>query len=153
MLRSILAVIVAYVAMSALVMAGFSGLLFGVGIDGLLEPGTWKGNTLMCIAAPGITVACGLFGGWLCTKIARRRTPVLVLAGLVLGFGMMTAYFTLQKPEPTGPRPQGTTLKQFMEQGREPTWFALLNPVLGAAAVLLGGCCMGCCRKSTGTPT
>jgi hypothetical protein len=31
------------------------------------------------------------------------------------------------------------TVKQFMDEGREPTWIAILNPIIGAGAVLIGG--------------
>lgn len=55
MLRSILAVVATYIAMAVFVVGSFMGLWFGLGPDRLLVPGTWKGNMLLCIAAPGIT--------------------------------------------------------------------------------------------------
>lgn len=149
MLRSIVAVIVSYVAMAVFVMALFMGLWFGLGPDGLLQPGSFKGNMLISIAAPGITVVGGLLGGWLCAKIGRGRGPVMALAGLVLGLGLLMAYFTLQKPYPADPRPAGMTVQEIMEVGREPTWVAIVNPIAGAGAVLIGGLVMGCacCRR------
>ncbi|HYE61139.1 MAG TPA: hypothetical protein VD997_04015 [Phycisphaerales bacterium] len=141
MLRSILAVIVSYIVIAVLVMALFGGLWFGMGPDRLLEEGTWKGNMILCIAAPGITGVVGLFGGWVCAKIGRARGPVMALAGVVLVIGFTMAYFTLQKPEPTGVREPGLTVEQFMEKGREPTWVAVSNPIIGAVAVLCGGLC------------
>ena len=139
MLRSILAVVVTYIVMAVIIMALFAGLWLGLGPDRLLEPGSWKGNLLLSIAAPGITGIVGLFGGWMCFKIARARKPVMALAAVVFVLGMTMAYFTLKKPEPTGARDPGMTMQQIMEQGREPTWVAILNPILGAAAVLIGG--------------
>jgi hypothetical protein len=139
MLRSIAAVVVAYIAMGVLIMGAFAGLWFGLGPDRLLQPGTWKGNMLLCIAAPAITVIGGLFGGWMCAKIGRGGKPVMAMAGVVLALGMVMGYFTLQKPEPTGPRDPGMTAMQIMEKGREPTWLAIANPIIGAAAVLIGG--------------
>jgi hypothetical protein len=141
MLRSIVAVVVAYVAIAVLVMGLFTALWFGLGPDRLLVPGEWKGNLLITIAAPGITVLGGLFGGWLCAKIGRARGPVIALACVVLALGILMCYFTLQKPLPTGPREPGLTVQQIMEKGREPTWVAVSNPIIGAAAVLLGGLC------------
>ena len=144
MLRPVLAVVVAYIAMNALILGGFAALLiaallFGPGPDRLLRPGSWQGGVSLTVAAPGITLGAGLLGGWFCATIARRRAAVIAMAALVLLLGGLTAVFTLQKPAPTGPREPGLTVAEFREKGREPTWLVLLNPVLGAAAVLAGG--------------
>lgn len=147
MIRSIAAVVVSYIVMVVLILGLFMGMWFGLGPDGLLKPGSYQGNMLICVAAPSITVACGLLGGWLCATIARGSRPVAVLAALVLGFGMLSAYFTLQKPFPADPRPAGMTVQQIMEVGREPTWIAIFNPIGGAAAVLVGGLVLGRGRR------
>lgn len=147
MLRSIVAVVVTYIAMTVLIMGLFAGLWFGLGPDRLLQPGSWKGNLFFSIAAPAITVVVGLFGGWMCAKIGRGRKPVMALGGLVLVVGLIVAYFTLQKPYPADPREPGLTMQQMMEKGREPTWLAILNPILGAATVLIGGLCMAGAKK------
>lgn len=140
MLRSILAVILSYIAMTILIIAVFSAMWFGLGPDRLLVPGTWDGGLLLTIAAPGITLLAGLFGGWMCAKIAPgKRGPVMVLAAVVLVLGLVMAVVTLQKPAPTGPRDPGMTMQQIMEKGREPAWVAIGNPIIGATAVLIGG--------------
>lgn len=145
MLRSILAVIVSYVLMAMVVMAAFAGMWFGMGPEGLLQSGSFKGNMLITIAVPAITVVGGLFGGWLCARIRKKRGPVMVLAGLMLGIGLMMAYFTLQKPLPADPRPPGMRVQEIMEVGREPTWVAVSDPILGAGGVLVGGPGDGLC--------
>lgn len=142
MLRSIVAVIASYLAMAILVMGAFMGLWFGLGPDGLLQPGSFKGNMLICIAAPSIAVIGGLFGGSLCAQIGRGRNPVMALAGVVLVLGLLMAVFTLQKPYPADPRPDGMTVQEIMEVGREPTWVAIFNPIGGAVGVLIGGLCL-----------
>lgn len=139
MLRSIIAVVVTYILMSVLIIGTFMGLWFGMGPNRLLEPGSFQGNLFFTIAAPAITVIVGLFGGWMCATISRGRTPVIVLAGVVLVLGLLTAAVTLQKPFPADPRDPNMTMAQLMEVGREPTWLAIFNPIGGAAAVLLGG--------------
>lgn len=149
LLRSVAAVVVTYIVMGVLIMAAFAGLWFGLGPDRLLRPGSFQGNLPFCIAAPAITVVVGVLGGWMCAKIARGgRTPVFVLAGVVLVLGGLTAAVTLQKPFPADPRPAGMTLAQMMEVGREPTWLLLFNPIGGAAAVLVGGLVLGSGRKA-----
>ena len=147
MLRAIVAVVVTFIIMFVFIVGTFMGLWYGMGPDRLLQPGLWTGNLFLCIAAPGITVIAGLLGGWLCAKIGGGRGPVMALAAVVVVLGATSAAFTLQKPEPSGPRPAGMTVQQIMEQGREPTWLAILNPIIGAAAVLIGGLCIAGTRK------
>lgn len=147
MLRSIAAVIVSYIVMTILIMGAFAGLWFGVGPDRLLEPGLWTGNLFLTIAAPSITLVSGFLGGWMCAKIARSSKAVIALACVVLVLGAVSAYVTLQKPEPTGTREPGTTTQQLVEKGREPTWLVIFNPIGGAAAVLIGGLFLGAKKK------
>lgn len=149
MIRSVIAVIASYIAMAIVVMALFSGMWFGLGLDRLLKPGSYQGSIIITILAPAITILAGLFGGWMCAKIARGTKPVLVLAGIVLALGGVMAAFTLQKPYPADPRPAGMTVQQFMKIGREPDWFAIANPIIGAAAILVGGMFIGAPKKST----
>lgn len=148
MIRSVIAVIASYIAMAIVVLALFSGMWFGLGPDRLLKPGSYQGSIVITILAPSITIIAGLFGGWMCAKIARGTKPVLVLAGIVVVLGGLLAAFTLQKPYPADPRPEGMTVQQIMEIGREPTWFAIANPIIGAAAILLGGMCLGAPKKT-----
>ncbi|MBK9188958.1 MAG: hypothetical protein IPM33_08370 [Phycisphaerales bacterium] len=149
MVRSILAVVITYIAMSVLIVGVFAGLWLGLGPDRLLEPGSWKGNLFFSIAAPSITVLAGLIGGCLCARIGRGRGPVIALAAIVFVLGMAMCMVTIQKPYPADPREPGLTMTQIMEQGREPTWLAVLNPIIGAGAVLLSG--LSAVRKRMGT--
>ena len=137
--RSIVAVVVSYLVMSVLIIGVFMGLWMGMGPDRLLKPGSWQGGMLLTVAAPGITLLAGLFGGWMCAKIGRGRTPAFALAAVVFVLGVVSAAFTLQKPFPADPRPEGMTVTELFEKGREPTWVAVSNPILGALAVVVGG--------------
>lgn len=148
MLRPIIAVVASYIAMGVLIMGAFMGMWFGLGPDGLLKPGSFQGNMLICIAAPTITVIGGLFGGWMCARIARQGKPVMALAAVVFVLGMTMAYFTVQKPYPADPRPPEMTVAEIMEVGREPTWVAIFNPIAGAGAVLIGGLVLAGRRKA-----
>lgn len=151
MVRAILAVVVAYIAMAILVIAVFSGIWFGLGPDRLLQPGSFKGNLPFSIAAPTITVLGAIFGGWLCARIGRGGKPAIALAAVVLLLGGAMAYFTLQKPFPADPRDPAMTVKQIMEIGREPTWLAIFNPIGGAVGVLIGGLALAR-RREPGSP-
>lgn len=139
MIRSILAVVVTYLIMVVLIVGVFASLWIGLGPDRLLEPGSWKGNWFLSIAAPSITLIAGLFGGRLCARIGRGRGPVIALGAIVFVLGMVMCVVTIQKPFPEDPREPGLTMPQIMEKGREPTWLLVLNPILGSLAVLMSG--------------
>ncbi len=147
MLRSIVAVVVSFIAMFGLTMVVFSGLWYGLGPDALFQPASFKFSMLFAIALAAITIIRGLLGGWMCAKIGRGTKPVIVLAGLVLVLGMIVCYSTLQKPEPTDVREPGMTIDQFFDKTREPTWFVIFSPIAGAATVLIGGLCIAAPRK------
>ncbi len=147
MIRSIVAVIVSFIAMFGLTMVVFSGLWYGMGPDTLLQPASFRFSMLLAVAIAAITVIRGLIGGWMCAKIGRGTKPVMVLAGLVLMIGMIVCYSTLKAPELTDVRGPGMTTDQFFDKAREPLWLVIFNPIAGAAMVLIGGLCIASPRK------
>ena len=144
MVRAILAVVAGYIVIALLAAGLFVGLWIVLGVDGVLQPGTFQGNMTLNVAAVVISLIAAIAGGWMCAKIAKSRTPPRVLAGIVLVLGLAMALSGINKPDP-GPRVPGLTVFQALQQGKEPTWYALLNPFLGATGVLIG---CGAARKS-----
>ncbi len=138
MVRAIVAVVVGYIALFIVVMCLFLGLWFVLGVDGVLQPGTFKGTMALNVGAVATSIVGALAGGVVCGLIAKTRTPVKVLAGIVLVLGLAAAVSTVMKPEP-GERKPGLTVMEALQQGREPNWFAIVNPFVGAGGVLVGG--------------
>ena len=138
MVRAILGVIVGYIVMAILVMVLFVGMWFALGVDGMLESGTFQGKWTINIGAPLISIIGALVGGAICMKVGRSRKAVLVFACLVLAAGLVAAAVGWNKPEP-GPRKPGLSVFEALQQGREPNWYLLVNPIIGAAGILIGG--------------
>lgn len=138
MVRSILGVIAAFVLMAVFVLAFSMGLWFALGVDGVLRPGTFDGNTLLNTYAVVVGVLGAVLAGWLCAKISRSATAVIVLAVLCFVMGMVNAVMQSKKPDP-GPRAPGLSMQQAIEKRKEPAWFTFLMPVIGSATVLLVG--------------
>lgn len=138
MVRSIVSVTVGYVVLAVVVMSCFLGLWVVLGVDGVLQPGTFKGKMSLNVGAVAASIVGALAGGIVCGLIAKKLTPVKVFAGIVLVLGLVAAAVGIQKPEP-GERKPGLTVREALEQGREPDWYLIVNPLIGAAGVLAGG--------------
>lgn len=135
-LRPVLAVVAAYATMAVVAVALFLGLALVLGRDRMFQPGTFRAPAVVSIAALGISVLAALIAGRICALITPTRKPAAVLAALVLVFGLASAVGNEIKPDP-GVRLADLPYLEAVSQAKEPTWFAFLNPLVGAACVLL----------------
>jgi len=138
MLRAILGVIVGYIVMVVLIVAGFTILQVALGTEAVYKPASWEPSVLFCVCAVVLGVAGALVGGAVCRAIGRSATPVMVLAGLTLVFGLLSAALQMGKPDP-GPRPAEVTAMDSAQNARSPMWLNLANPIIGASGVMIGG--------------
>lgn len=148
MLRTVLAVVVSFLALNLGVMVLFLVSVLTLGIEGTLRPGSYWTSTVfnMVVVIGGAVIA--LLSGALCGVIGRSVRPALVVAGAMLAFGMFGAVRNLNKADPPArPAPNAgesdsdyrmRVLKDMQTVGKEPTWFAFSVPVIGAGAVVLG---------------
>src|SRR5262249_48843667 len=134
-LRPILAVVVGYVVMAVLGIGLFVGLACSLGVDRLFEPGSFRSQTVVHVAAIVIGIVIAIIGGAVCQRSGRSHRPVIVLAALVLVFGLGEALANRNKPD-AGPRPANMPLREAVTHGREPDWLAFLNPFIGVVGVL-----------------
>lgn len=134
--RSIIAVVVSYVAIAAIGMALFFALVVSLPKDQLLHPGTFHATAIVNTAAIFIGLLAATSGGVVCTRIGGPR-PALVLAAIVFALGAAMGVQNQMKPDP-GARPIDMPLMDVIAKAKEPTWIAVINPVLGAAGVMLG---------------
>jgi hypothetical protein len=129
MLRGVGAVVLGYIIMAVIVMIGSVALLASVVPGGMAALKTMRGNpdampkptpryfamnlTLSAIAA--------LVGGWVTKRVAGEpsHSYVLALASMTVLLGALTAF-------------KGTGAE------RQPTWYKVVIPLIGAVGVLLG---------------
>jgi len=140
MLRVILAVIAGYLAMAVLVFATFSAAYMVIGTEGAFQPGSFDVSTLWIVVSVVLSVVATLAGGWVCARIGRRRAAVIALVVVVVALGLAVAAMELAhsgEPVPAARSGEIGNL-EAMQSARQPAWLTLLNPILGAAGVLLG---------------
>ena len=144
MLRTVGAVILGYLVMAFLVFALFTSAYAMLGADGAFRPGSYDVSAAWILVSVVVGLVAALAGGWVARKIARswqgpRALAVLVL---VLGFTMVGFALAVDRPAPA-PRTGAPTNTEAMQEARTPTWMMILNPLIGAFGVLVGGRALG----------
>ena len=138
MLKSILGVIVGYVAMFAVAFAAYSAAYLGLGADRAFQPGTYAFSGLWLGLIIAITLIAGLIGGLTCVAISKSRTTGLVLALIVFTLSLVFELPNITKDRTPVARTGDVSNLEVMEKGQPPAWLGLLIPFLGGAAVLTG---------------
>jgi peptidoglycan/LPS O-acetylase OafA/YrhL len=125
MLRSILSIVLGYVAMAVATMVATVLLCLAFGIPLNLSGSMLKVPAGFNIALLGASALCAALGGFIAASVARRsrRLHAIVLAAIVLVLGVAYA--------------------MFKKNGPEPEWYLAALPVVGAVAVAGGGVLKG----------
>src|SRR5262245_44838497 len=125
MLRSILAVVVGYIVMGALVMLSFTPAVFAPGLvfeeDGISVTMAFM---VFSLAMGGVGA---VVGGFVAALIAARRARLALLAFVaivfVLGIGSaVRGLFQVPPPTPPAEEVARMTLREKAAIGREPAW-------------------------------
>ena len=139
--KKIAALVVGYVAMSAFVFVAFALAYLALGTDGAFKPGSYEISTIWMVLSVIIGLVGATIGGLVCVLIAKDCSPVKWLAGVVLVLGFLFAIPVLTADNEDTPkvRTDDVPAMEAMQNAKQPGWVALLNPLLGAAGVMLGG--------------
>lgn len=132
-------VIVGYLVIFVLVFALLSGAYVVLGADRSFVPGAWDVSRLWSILSLVLGFVAAIVGGMICAAIAKDPRGPKWLAVLVLVLGLALAVPALNQPPPEEARPAVVPLMDAVANGRQPSWVALLNPVIGVIGVLVGG--------------
>ncbi|MGD9790447.1 MAG: hypothetical protein AB7Q00_00665 [Phycisphaerales bacterium] len=162
MLRKVIAVVVSYIVTSIAIGLLFLAAMLILGIDGTLRPNEyWTTTTFNIVVLAGGTLIAVL-GGMLCSVIARSWKPALVVAGIMIAYGLFGAVQNMNKPDPPArtPKAEGQTTMEYLEQigkdlasgGKEPIWFSFAAPLLGAGAFVVGSRLVKRGRSDSGSP-
>jgi hypothetical protein len=140
--RAILSVVVGYVVMFTAIFLTFSGLYMLLGQDLSFQPGNNEPSMLWTVVSFALGIGAAVLGGYVCAWIARTATPPKVLAGVVLGIGLLSAIPVLMAAAtPAETRTGEVGNLDAMMKAKQPGWVPLANPFVGLAGVLLGAGC------------
>ncbi len=137
MVRTIAAVVLGYIAMALLVFALFTAAYLAMGTDNVFLPGSYQVSLAWVALSIVVSFAAALAGGYVAAAVSRGTRAPLALACLVLILGIIFAIPALGQPDP-GARAGDVGNIAAMTNARPPAWTLFLNPVIGAAGVLVG---------------
>jgi len=124
MLKSILAIIVSYVALFILFMAVVTGLFFVLGVERIFQPDSYEISTLWI----GLTLAVGLlatiFSGYLCAAISKSWRTCQFFALIVFLLALIQCFSELRRDQdspnvraarclPVRPEPPGLSIYRY----------------------------------------
>ena len=159
MIRGILAVIVGFIVMVVWVLVTFTVAFMTIGESYAFDESTGEVTLVWCLLDLGLGLIGAILGGFTAAAIGAgpTKTPVKVLAGLVLLLGFGQVAWMKYGPQP---QPKPSTAVLFDEPRHEhaegllaevrakveaameyeqPTWYPFTLPVVGLVGVLLGG--------------
>ena len=135
--KTIGSVILGYLVMVVVVFATFSLAFLALGTEGSFQPGSYDISSLWIVLSIVLGFIAAVAGGLVCLAVAReeKAAHILALVVIVLGIVLAIPQFTGGIEDP-GPRAADVATFEAMQIARQPTWLALLNPLIGAAGVL-----------------
>lgn len=139
--RTIGAVIVGYLAMFAVVFVGLSAAYVALGADGSFKPNSYEISSTWAVVMIVVGIIAAVLGGVVAAAIGRTRKAVTALAVVVLILGLLSAIPAFMA-EPPGERTADVGNMDAMMKAVTPVWVALLNAIIGAVGVLIGGSLM-----------
>ena len=136
MLRNILAAIVGYIAVLAVLFALSSVLWLALGPSRAFQPGTWEVAGGWVLGSIVIGFAGAYIGGRACAGLAHDARGATILIAIVIVLGVVSALMPVEVA--VGPRPDDVSMIEATAGARQPAWLSWLNPLIGVAGVWLG---------------
>jgi hypothetical protein len=141
MLRSVLAVIAAYILMVILQVIAFMTIYTMMGADWSFKPASYEASTSWTAMQFSVILITSIIAGLICAVIAKGGKAPLALAGLVLVLGVAaaTAKTVLQSADPREIRTGTVSNMEAANKARNPAWVLFMGPVIGAVGAVIGG--------------
>ena len=140
MARTIIGVIVGYVAMFVLISVAFTGEYLLLGASHAFKPGSFAASNEWIGIGLLLNLVISIAGGLICALIAKRQKAVTILAVVVFALGVMLSIPTLMVPRTGAVRTtDDVPMFEAMQKAEEPRWVPFTLPVIGVVGVLIGG--------------
>ena len=139
MLKSILAIIVSYIAMFCVFMAIFTGLYFALGVERVFQTDSYEVSMLWIVLTLVIAFLVSMFAGYLCWAISKNWRACQIFALIVFLLALIQCFSALKRnPDEPNTRAGEVGMFEAMKLAVSPFWLHVVNPILSGAGVLLG---------------
>ena len=136
MLRNILAAIVGYIAIVAVLFALSSLLWLMLGPSRAFQPGTWEVAGGWILGSIGLGFVGAYIGGQVCARMAHDARGATILIAMMIVLGVVSALIPVEVA--AGPRPDDVSMLEATMSASQPAWLPWLNPLIGVVGVWLG---------------
>ena len=145
MVRTVVSIVVGYIAIALATFIGLTGAWLILGADRAFEPGVYDLSLAWVISAVAVNIIAAVIGGVVCASIARSRRAPIVFAFIVFVLGVIVAVpqFLADGSDPSPTRPADVAMFDAIGASRQPAWFALLTPFTVAAGIMVGAALVG----------
>ena len=141
MARKIIGIVAGYLAMAIFLFVTFSILYLLLGADGSFKPGSFQISTSWAVFSIILSLLGAVDGGLVCMLIAKHKGTVLVLAAFILVIGISSAIPRLSSPDANQNKIRIGYVSNIeaMRNAVQPVSVLLINPLISAAGIFLGG--------------
>jgi hypothetical protein len=139
MLKSILAIIVSYIAMFVIFMAIFTGLYFALGVERVFQADSYEVSMLWIVLTLAVGFLVSMFAGYLCWVISKSWRACQIFALIVFLLALIQCFSALKRnPDEPNTRAGEVGMFDAMKLAVSPFWLHVVNPILCGAGVLIG---------------
>jgi len=139
MLKSIIAIVVSYLAMFVFFMVVAIGCYVALGSERVFQPDSYEISMLWLVLTVVVSFLASAIAGYLCAAISGSWTTCRVFAFIVflatLGFCVASLR---QSQESPNVRASEVSYGDGMRLGVSPMWLHFVSPVISGIAVLVG---------------
>src|SRR5204863_5469215 len=103
MLRSIVGIVVGYIALSLFFFAAFAGVYVVLGVERIFQPETYEVTPLWWVFSAALSLVGSILAGYVCAAISKSKRTCQLFAGIVL---VVLILFCIPKMRDRTPHPR-----------------------------------------------
>jgi len=140
MLKSILAIIVGYIAGNLVFLGLVTGLFFLLGVERVFQTDSYEVSNTWLALTLVVSLLCAALAGYICHSISRSWRTCQVFALIVLMFTSISCIVQLRRINPDAPNIRAGEVGYLdaMRLGVPPRWLPFVNPIVWCMGVVIG---------------